>query len=291
MRESEKILYHYTSLEGLLGIIESKSIWATNVLYLNDASELNYSINLLREEINNVKEKIPVVSKGLGKFSFFDGLIENIDKIISHPYPIGFFVCSFSEEKDLLSQWRGYCPRGIGFSVGFNLDKLKGCAEDSKCSITLCNYNEEDQKSALRKVISDIYARYDVEIKNSSWPGPWGETEQELFADLLMQFIELAPTFKHSKFEAEREWRIIVSRNLKSIKFIKSIRFRPGQSMIVPYIKIPLPTEGDNLIINKIVVGPTHEPRLSKASVEMLLESKNVKFDEVQYSTIPFRNW
>ena len=46
MNETEKILYHYTSLEGLLGIIESKSIWATNVLYLNDASELNYSINL-----------------------------------------------------------------------------------------------------------------------------------------------------------------------------------------------------------------------------------------------------
>lgn len=288
MEESDKILFHYTSLEGLLGIIESKSIWATNVLYLNDASELNYLINLLREQINNVKDKIPVVSKGLGKFSFFDGLIENIDKFISHPYPIGFFVCSFSEEKDLLSQWRGYCPRGIGFSVGFNLDKLKGCAEESKCSITLCNYNEEDQKSALRKVISDISARYDVEIKNSSWPGPWGETEQELFADLLMEFIELAPTFKHPKFEAEKEWRIIASRNLKSMK---SIRFRPGQSMIVPYIKIPLPTEGDNLIINNIVVGPTHEPRLSKASVEMLLKSKNVKFDEVQYSTIPYRNW
>ena len=288
MDESDINLYHYTSLEGLLGIIESKSIWATNVLYLNDASELNYSINLLREEINNVKEKIPIVINGLGKFSFFDGLIESIDKFISHPYPIGFFVCSFSEEKDLLSQWRGYCPRGIGFSLGFNLDKLKGCAEESKCSITLCNYNEEDQKSALRKVISDISARYDVEIKKSSWPGPWGETEQELFVDLLMEFIELAPTFKHPKFEAEKEWRIIVSRNLKSMKFI---RFRPGQSMVVPYIEIPLPTEGGNLIINKIVVGPTHEPKLSKASVEMLLKSKNVKFDKVQYSTIPYRNW
>jgi len=61
--------------------------------------------------------------------------------------------------------------------------------------------------------------------------------------------------------------------------------------MIVPYIEIPLPIEGDDLIINEIVVGPTHEPKLSKASVEMLLKSKNVKFDEIQYSTIPYRNW
>lgn len=288
MEGSERILFHYTSLEGLLGIISSKSIWATNVLYLNDASELNYSINLLREEINNVKEKIPVDSKGLGKFSFFDGLIEKIDKFIPHPYPFSFFVCSFSEEKDLLSQWRGYCSRGIGFSLGFNLDKLKGCAEESKCSITICNYNEEDQKSELRKLINEISIRYDTEIKNPSWPLEWGEAELDLFIDLFMEFIELAPTFKHQKFEAEKEWRIIVSRNLKSMK---SIRFRPGQSMVVPYIEIPLPTEGDNLIINKIVVGPTHEPNLSKASVEMLLKSKNVKFDEIQYSTIPYRNW
>ena len=291
MAESEKILFHYTSLEGLLGIIESKSIWATNVLYLNDASELNYSIQLLGEENDNLKDKIPVDSKNLGKFSFFNELIENIDKFISHPYPFGFFVCSFSEEKDLLSQWRGYCPKGIGFSVGFNLDKLKGCAQESNCSIILCNYNEEEQKGALRKLITNISARYDNEIKKISWLGPWGEDEQELFVDLLMEFIELAPTFKQPKIEAEKEWRIIVSRSLKSSKFIKAIRFRPGQSMIVPYIEIPLPTEGDNLIINKIVVGPTHEPKLSKASVEMLLKSKNVKFDEVQYSTIPYRNW
>ncbi len=61
--------------------------------------------------------------------------------------------------------------------------------------------------------------------------------------------------------------------------------------MIVPFIEIPLPKEEDNLIIDEIMVGPTHDRNLSKASVEMLLSSKNVKFDKVQYSTIPYRNW
>jgi len=51
MNESEKLLYHYTSLEGLLGIIECKSIWASKILYLNDASGLNYSKGLL----NNIR--------------------------------------------------------------------------------------------------------------------------------------------------------------------------------------------------------------------------------------------
>lgn len=113
----------------------------------------------------------------------------------------------------------------------------------------------------------------------------------QLFVDLFNEFIELAPTFKHPKFEAEKEWRIIVARNLMSKNPYKNIKFRCGQSMIVPYIEIPLPMDENNLIINKIVVGPTHDPELSKASLEMLLKSKNVKFDEVEYSTIPYRNW
>ena len=33
------MLYHYTSLEGLLGVINSKSIWASHCKYLNDSLE------------------------------------------------------------------------------------------------------------------------------------------------------------------------------------------------------------------------------------------------------------
>jgi hypothetical protein len=49
MNANEKILYHNTSIKGHLGIVETKSIWASNILYLNDASEINYSIGLLKE--------------------------------------------------------------------------------------------------------------------------------------------------------------------------------------------------------------------------------------------------
>ncbi|GAF99954.1 unnamed protein product, partial [marine sediment metagenome] len=46
---NSKIVYHYTSLEGLIGIINSQRIWATDILYLNDASEFKYSKNILYE--------------------------------------------------------------------------------------------------------------------------------------------------------------------------------------------------------------------------------------------------
>jgi hypothetical protein len=117
---------------------------------------------------------------------------------------------------------------------------------------------------------------------------------EKLSFNLIMEFIKLAPTFKHPKFHDEKEWRIIAELSPPSAlpkKYNELYKFRPGQSMIVPYIEISLPMEGEKLIIDKIVVGPTHDPNLSKGSVEMLPRFKNVKFGEIECSTIPYRNW
>jgi hypothetical protein len=282
MNKSEKILYHYTSLEGLLGIIKSKSIWASSILYLNDSSELNNSIDLLNKILNSKNYLMPSPENW---FRFINKLWENINLLFSSEQ-YNFYVCSFSEENDLLSQWQGYCPRGIGFSLGFKFGNLKECAKGHGYKMKKCNYDEYKQKNKLGKVIYETFQKYANNITQNSKDS----IEIDLFANFYMRFFELAPTFKHHKFKAEKEWRIIADPpHVKKIS--DGIKFRSSQSMVVPYIEIPLPKEGDNLIINKIVVGPTHEPRLSKASVEMLLRAKNVRFDEVQYSTIPYRNW
>jgi len=59
-----KYLYHYTSQNGLLGIlgINSKpskpSLWMTNIFYLNDSSEFTYTINLVKQDLKKRKEDI-----------------------------------------------------------------------------------------------------------------------------------------------------------------------------------------------------------------------------------------
>ena len=40
------ILYHYTTAEGLRGIIEDKAIWASDYRFLNDATEFEYGMSL-----------------------------------------------------------------------------------------------------------------------------------------------------------------------------------------------------------------------------------------------------
>lgn len=238
MSESEKILFHYTSLEGLMGITSSKSIWATNILYLNDASELNYSIRLFREQV--IKFQRAIGNALTPEYWFFETLMDNITTLIPSDR-FAFFVCSFSEEKDLLSQWRGYCPKGIGFSLGFKYSKLKAYAKLYGLSIRPCIYDENEQIDKLRKLIQRTSNKFTTEIKKNL-EGAWDSVGKQLAADSILEFIKLAPTFKHPKFKEEKEWRIVAS--LQAKKVPELIKFRSGQSMVVPYIEIFMPMEG-----------------------------------------------
>jgi len=51
--EPDGLLYHYTTPEGLLGILgdKDKKIWATHYRYLNDASEGQIVSKLLFQEL------------------------------------------------------------------------------------------------------------------------------------------------------------------------------------------------------------------------------------------------
>ncbi|MCQ8129163.1 hypothetical protein, partial [Methylomonas rivi] len=53
MTKDVRALYHYTSISGFKGIIESGCIHATNIRYLNDSQEFVFGLNYLSEFINN----------------------------------------------------------------------------------------------------------------------------------------------------------------------------------------------------------------------------------------------
>jgi|SRR5688572_6288075 hypothetical protein len=53
LRRRPSTLYHYTNQRGLRGIIQSRKIWASNVMYLNDASELSHALRVIRKRVNS----------------------------------------------------------------------------------------------------------------------------------------------------------------------------------------------------------------------------------------------
>jgi len=50
-RDPPSVLYHYTTQQGLLGIINNKEIWATHTQYLNDVREFHQATGLMRKEL------------------------------------------------------------------------------------------------------------------------------------------------------------------------------------------------------------------------------------------------
>ena len=131
-------IYHYSSQRGLLGILDTRELWATKIQFMNDAEEFRHAVALARAVLKQRQND-------LGKIEAINCAIQHLPVIET----TDIFVACFSEAGDLLSQWRGYCPDGIGFSIGFDYEELKTVASAQECFVGRCIY-DVDTKNDLR---------------------------------------------------------------------------------------------------------------------------------------------
>ncbi len=103
-------LYHYTSLSGLLGIIGSRELRASDIRYMNDSAELRHTLDLLNRQVT--RRILSGVDHPEVLNAFLDWLSR---RIVSGPM---LFGGSFRANGNLLSQWRGYSVHGKGVSIG-----------------------------------------------------------------------------------------------------------------------------------------------------------------------------
>jgi len=137
---------HYTTAEGILGILASKTLWATHYRFLNDYSELEHGKRYVTEIYQEVDKSMS---------NIFKGRPQELEKLWWNPLAPNnndpeFFVTSFcgipKDKPDLgrnglLSQWRGYGRNG-SFAIIFDSLKLaesyfsfaKKCKEHRDCS-------------------------------------------------------------------------------------------------------------------------------------------------------------
>jgi hypothetical protein len=268
----DKYLYHYTSQAGLLGIIQNRALWATNLLFLNDSMEVNHAIQMIQENTEKLdKELSPEESKFLKKLS------NNFSKFNTPAYQNfgGIYTCSFSGNKDLLSQWRGYCPDGSGFSIGFDFKSSLGyLVEEQDFILVKCEYDKIKQIKMIDEFLERVLGYFHESEINV------GEIDYVLNLKVWDDFLALAPILKHPKFEQEEEWRL-VSRP-KSV-ILNNMKFRTGKSMLVPYMEIKLTESQDNSkdkgslsCIPEICFGPTLHPHLSRIVLQNMLDKEQI---------------
>jgi DUF2971 family protein len=161
-------LYHYTSQEGLLGILFSKTLWATRIQYLNDSTEFAYALGLLKNAFTLDDHQRSLTNR-ISLQPALDASRKALDALKLVPIQ----VACFSEKQDDLSQWRGYCAGGSGFSIGFDPNQLVEAADRRAAFIAPCIYDCDRQSQLVKQLVGGFIkdGLAEVRARRISSPG------------------------------------------------------------------------------------------------------------------------
>lgn len=112
-------LFHYTTSNNLLRIIESSTLWATQASCMNDAQELIHAVRLLRKALTKRLSNNPsAICRPMLEYAEWE-CRDTTDVVAA-----GYFVTCFSERGNDLSQWRAYGGNYGGVSIKFDGPQL-----------------------------------------------------------------------------------------------------------------------------------------------------------------------
>ena len=307
-----KLLYHYTGINGFMGIMENRELWATNSKYLNDKMEcrqgLKDSINVIEElwDGNHLRNSVyPIL------------LWNKIQDILKYKNDSNIYSISFCQESDLLSQWRGYGRRG-GVAIGFDFsgyqtekegqsvrapfsfldrgyyesvgretrEKDDFSAENGEVMINLHNvlYDVETHKEMLADLINIGYDHMKLDMSQNA------DRDLTELVQVISESIEyVLPIIKNNGFREGKEVRYIWRDDGS-----RKIYFREKKGMIVPYIRCMIRDcdckELDRFPVKEIIVGPQANQREVMDSVKFFLQHSGYEYlvDQVRASEIPY---
>jgi len=283
--DESPILFHYTGPHSLVRIANESKIFATNIRYLNDASEYTFTHQLFVGRLTQfiedaAKEEVVLY------LEFVRNRLVGIT-----PRDADYYVVSFSVNGDVLSQWRSYCPPGGGYSIGLSAEELMKAATKkislfpNPWHLVRCEYDGEEQIKRVDDVIREsveAFKYFDDSFDN----GISKYLRREITAipsilnglvpDILNAVVELAPIFKHQAFAHEEEWRLVSPRIIDGDP---CINFRGGDFSVIPFVFFDLPP------IRECIVGPSVDQSLSARAVEQLCQVPIAR-----RSTIPYRS-
>lgn len=270
-------IYHYTSNDGFLGIIQTKTIWASKLHYLNDSTEFAYALGMVKRELNELRRK-----ETGAWHEFYDKALKRMHTI-AH---VHIFVACFSEVGDLLSQWRGYCPNSAGYSIAFDDVQLEQSATRQGFRLVRCVYDEAAQRAIVNELIT---------VAGKLMPD---KSPDDAATDLVIRIPKVAPALKHPRFAEEREWRL-VTRGPTNITD-PQVHFRQRNWTLIPYYALRLCEPSEPLKLSHVFVGPNPHIELAANAAECALRNAGVKFPldrygnspfDIRHSSVPYRGW
>jgi hypothetical protein len=233
--------------------------------YMNDGQEFEYALDLARE--------ILLQSTGTGSDDISYRTV--CEEFLHAIRKFAIYAFSLSEEKDLLSQWRAYCPPEGGFALGFSAAKLRELAEPEGFHLVRCEYDRDAQQTLIRPIVDEILNRA-REIGSKF-------TFLDLQLSVIRRLAEIGASLKHPSFAEEREWRLIATHVPAG-----SVRYRATRSLIVPYYDLAI-ARGSSFPVERVVVGPHRHADLAERSLRLMTSAARGWPVKVEQTATPFR--
>lgn len=235
--EKHPVLYHYTTLEGFHGIMDSQKLRAKHFRELNDRSEIFHICERLEDLLvptvkAEIRRRRSELKKAIREFGGRDGLARNQTRGALNaffdvtfggngwdaafpPYVTSF--CSHIDDRDyvkengLLSMWRSYGRDG-GVALVFDTLKLEACLkrESEKYLYSFMALGDvvyEGDEDAFINEFGEFVEVLKVKVMDMLVSNEKFTTGPEF----INAFIRAATRYKHQAFAEEREVRISAS--------------------------------------------------------------------------------
>lgn len=290
-------LYHYTSGNSLLGIFQSRSLWATDLRFLNDFEELNRGLDIFEKFSDNLKENILDSNTDLKHLSQLMKIL--VGNIRRNAQNTSIHVVSFTKKHDDLSQWLAYCNSEVGYCIEFESDlffpdeliKFDNCIKFSSIE-----YLDDFSDSTYSSISINRFKDWLVESLSGKYENISEEILIEKFSlkanTLFLKSIFLASSIKPVEFQDESEIRLLyIGKNMESksdirneSEVLKNLYSKPNFSekgfrevadILVPYQAIPFNIEA----VKKVTIGPTSNKKIAERGITEFRDSHNLSFD------------
>lgn len=315
-----ELLYHYTTQDGLHGILKDKCIWATHYRFLNDSMERQIGLDIYKDTIFRIAlEDLRSIESAKTLAEYIRRSYTNASDTNSLDAYIVSFCTSYTKSEyekerqvedrrggDRLSQWRGYAKGAQGYCLAFDFQLAKQIQQlqqnRNSCYHSFCTYEDskgrgvgEETRQKLETHVKELLESQNdrltvndlqtLESLHNALNG--NEAGRKRMICFIFDMLLLCGTFKHVGFQEENEYRLI-KLMFQSRPNSEKVRFRSGY---VPYIEIPLNLAAENSHLRAIFVGPSANRDQAADGLQLRLKQMGLSHVEVVPSQIPYRNW
>ncbi len=267
-------IYHYTSSDGLHGILSSGTLHFTDSLFLNDSRERKEFYSLLEEEVRtwNSPFREFLMERYFNGRGFAAGDLEAEDP--SQEETSRYFVLSCSLEKDSLPMWNYYIGKihAGGYNIHFRTSELLEllCRDPVVQKAAggrrlLCGpviYRDREKRKKIRELLDQI-------------PVLLGAGKKGCVKTLDRALEKMSLFYKDGAFSHEREVRIVIPSANGTIYRLGAeagegiYRFRKVRAAQVPYLALDVLEK--SRAISGVTAGPALDKELAVKGVEYML--------------------